>query len=301
MPQKLETHSLNPMSEPDPAPAAVPALWHAGALRTRTDCDLAPATLRVADSWLVVDGTARGLELHRERFLGSTRDALGSDLADSLEAEAFWDAAIAALPRAGSWFPRVELRDQHGAPHLLLRVRPAPELRRSLVLATHTGRDPRTAPTVKGPDLASMVRLRTEAQSVGADEAVLVSPDGYLVEGATSSIVWWEGAELRIVDHALDRIPSTTERTILTLAAALGVRVEERLARPEDLDGCEVWAVNALHGIRIVTAWHGGPATAEEPGRLARWRLRLDALRRALPEHPDAASAAGANTDGPTA
>lgn len=285
------------MSSPAPAPAAVPALWRTGVLEPREDCDVAPATLEVADSWLVVDGTVRGLELHRERFLGS----IPREQANELGANAFWDAVIAALPRTGSWFPRVELREQLGAPQLLFRPRPAPALQRSLVLATHSGRDPRTAPSVKGPDLAAMVRLRTEAQSTGADEAVLLSPEGSLVEGATTSILWWEGAELCVVDRALARIPSTTERTILALAAALGIRVEERLARPEHLDGCEVWAVNALHGIRIVTAWHGGPETAEDPGRLARWRLRLDALRRTLPEHPDAASAAGANTDGPTA
>ena len=53
---------------------------------------------------------------------------------------------------------------------------------------------------------------------------------------------------------------------------------------PEELDGLEVWALNALHGIRIVTSWIDGPATAEEPGRLATWQARLDALRKPLPE-----------------
>lgn len=273
------------MSEPVPGPAAAPALWHEGALAPRTDCDVAPAIVQVADSWLVVDGAVRGLELHRERFLGS----IPRELADELAADDFWDAVIAALPRTGSWFPRVELREQLGARQLLFRLRPAPALKRSLVLATHTGHDPRTDPSVKGPDLAAMVRLRSEAQTTGADEAALVSPEGHLVEGATTSILWWEGAVLCVVDGSLPRIRSTTERTIVALAAALGIPAEERLARPDELDGCEVWAVNALHGIRIVTAWQGGPETAEDPGRLARWRLRLDTLRRALPEHPDAA------------
>jgi len=53
---------------------------------------------------------------------------------------------------------------------------------------------------------------------------------------------------------------------------------------PESLEGCEVWALNALHGIRIVTEWVDGPATAELPGRLDAWRARLDALRKPLPE-----------------
>lgn len=261
------------------APAARVSLWRGDALEARDDCDLAPATVAVADSWLVVEGAVRGLELHRGRFFG----AIPHEHAAALGADAFWDAAIAAIPRTGSWFPRVELREQLGAPQLLFRLRTAPTLTRSLALTTHTGRDPRTAPRVKGPDLAAMVRLRTDAQASGADEAVLLGPDGHLAEGTTTSIVWWEGSTLCVVDPTLPRVPSTTERTLLTLAAALGIPVEQRLASPDELDGCEVWAVNALHGIRIVTAWHGGPATAEEPGRLARWRLRLDSLRRPLP------------------
>ncbi|MDQ1606009.1 MAG: hypothetical protein QOJ18_376, partial [Microbacteriaceae bacterium] len=44
-----------------------------------------------------------------------------------------------------------------------------------------------------------------------------------------------------------------------------------------------IWAVNALHGIRIVTAWVDGPQTAEEPGRLTKWRTLLDRLRKPLP------------------
>ena len=45
-------------------------------------------------------------------------------------------------------------------------------------------------------------------------------------------------------------------------------------------DGTELWALSALHGIRIVTAWVDGPSLAEKPGRLAQWRTRLDALRK---------------------
>ncbi len=269
------------MSAPSSAPVATTSVWQRGELVAREDCDVAPATVEVADSWLVEEGAVRGLDVHRERFLTSIPRSRARDL----ELDAFWAAAIASIPRHGAWFPRVELREQLGMPQLLFRLREAPVLQRSLVLTTHTGRDPRTAPTVKGPDLASMVRLRTEAQRRGADEAVLVTDDGHVVEGSTTSIVWWEGGTLAVVDRALARIPSTTERTVVALATALGVPVEERRVRPEELDGLEVWALNALHGIRIVTAWQGGPpATAEEPGRLSRWRLRMDALRRPLPD-----------------
>lgn len=276
------------MSAPPASPVATTSLWQAGALVPRDDCDVAPAIVEVADSWLVEEGAARGLGLHRERFLTS----IPRSRARELDLDAFWSTAIGGIPAHGAWFPRVELREQLGMPQLLFRLREAPTLQRSLVLTTHTGRDPRTAPTVKGPDLAAMVRLRTEAQRRGADEAVLVTPEGHIVEGSTTSIVWWEGDILCVVDRTLPRIPSTTERTVVALATALGIPVEERRVRPEELDGREVWALNALHGIRIVTAWQGGPpATAEEPGRLSRWRLRMDALRRPLPHGTDGVAA----------
>ncbi len=274
------------MSAAPPTPVATTSLWQAGALVPRGDCDVAPATIEVADSWLVENGTARGLDLHRERFLTS----IPRSRARGLDPDAFWDAAIASIPRTGTWFPRVELREQLEAPQLLFRLREAPTLQRSLVLTTHTGRDPRTHPTVKGPDLSAMIRLRTEAQTHGADEAVIVSPEGWIVEGSTTSLCWWRGSTLCVPDRELSRVDGVTIRTVLALATALGIDVVWEKTLPEELDGLEVWALNALHGIRIVTAWQGGPvSTAEEPGRLSRWRLRLDALRRPLPAPAEAA------------
>lgn len=275
------------MSAPPSAPVATTSLWQGGALVPREDCDVAPSTIEVADSWLVEEGLVRGLDLHRERFLTS----IPRSRARGLDPDAFWDEAVASLPRTGSWFPRVELREQLGAPQLLFRLREAPVRQRSVVLTTHTGRDPRTRPTVKGPDLSAMIRLRTEAQTRGADEAVIVSPEGWIVEGSTTSICWWRGSTLCIPDRTLPRVDGVTVRTVLALATALGIDISEERALPEELDEHEVWALNALHGIRMVTAWQGGPpSTAEDPGRLSRWRLRLDALRRPLPGADGAAA-----------
>jgi branched-subunit amino acid aminotransferase/4-amino-4-deoxychorismate lyase len=181
------------------------------------------------------------------------------------------------------WFPRVELRLQLLAPQLLFRLREAPKLRRSVTLATHTGRDPRTAPRFKGPDLEAMTRLRTLAQKRGADEAVLLSAEGWVAEGSTTSLAWWRGDALCVPSNDIERVDGVTIRSVITLATALGVDVLYETVTPGELQGLEVWALNALHGIRIVTAWIDGPATAELPGRLATWQARLDALRKPLP------------------
>lgn len=260
--------------------AAITYLWRDGVLEARDDCDLLPASIEAADSWLVTDGTVLALDLHRTRW--GTSIPRGRYL--QLDPGEFWDAAIAAVPRSGAWFPRLELRTQLLRPQLLLRLREAPELKRSIVLATHTGRDPRTAPRFKGPDLEAMTRLRTEAQRRGADEAVLLSPEGFVSDGSTSSIAWWRGDALCVPADDIERVDGVTLRSVIGLATALGIDVLYESVTPAELDGLEVWSLNALHGIRIVTAWIDGPATAEQPGRLASWRARLDALRKPLPE-----------------
>lgn len=253
--------------------------WADGALQHLDHCDPAEETLEAADSWLVRDGRALALDLHRARFA----DAVLARGFGDLDVAAFWGAVISAIPTEGTWFPRIELVSRGGGWHLRYRHREAPELTASITLATHTGHDPRTDPRVKGPDLESMTALRTWAQARGADEAVVLSPEGYIVEGAMTSLVWWSDDELCVVAHDLPRIASVTERSLIALALALGVTVHEQLVRPADLDGREVWALGAVHGIRIVTAWADGPETAELPGRLRLWRDRLSALHKPLP------------------
>lgn len=277
--------------------------WQGRALLDRDDCDVAPAAILAADSWLVADGRVLALGLHRMRFLDAAaelaeRHGIGAEV-DGLDVDAFWEAAIAAIPRSGDWFPRVELRVQHEAAELLFRLRPAPKRHRAIVLATHHGDDPRTEPWIKGPDLEAMTRLRTEAQDVHADEAVLLGatddgPERYVAEGSTTCLAWWTRDALCVPSIDLPRIDSVTLRSVLALATATGVDVLHDAVLPGQLDGLEVWALNALHGIRIVTGWIDGPTTAEQPGRLDVWRARLDALRKPLPDIPTPASSAAA-------
>ncbi|WP_227497290.1 aminotransferase class IV [Planctomonas psychrotolerans] len=232
----------------------------------------------VADSWLVIDGTVRALAVHRERFLSTAVPA-----AASLDPAGFFDAAVRALPRTGDLFPRVDLRLRGTEATLSLTLRPAPACTTSVVLGTHDGADPRRVPAIKGPDLEALGRLRSDAASRGIDEVVLVAADGSIIDGAYSAVVWWRGDALCVPDAELARVDSVTARTLVTLATALGIDVLHERARPDSLDGHEVWVLNALQGIRIAREWRGGPALAADPGRLALWRERLTALRRSLP------------------
>lgn len=104
------------MSSPTPVTADI-YRWSGEGLELLDYCDMSATTIVAADSWLVDDGRTLALDLHRSRFLASAPDA----------AE-FWDVAIAAIPREGSWFPRVEA---HANGRLLFRLRSAPERTKS--------------------------------------------------------------------------------------------------------------------------------------------------------------------------
>jgi len=231
-----------------------------GGLELLDYCDMTERRIVVADSWLESEGRTLAFDLHRERFERTAGPQ-----------PELW----AALPHhaSGEWFPRVELHDNG---QLLYRERSAPALSASVTVATAAS-DPRTRPTVKGPDLEAMLRLRTEAQPAG--EAVILQ-DGFVVEGAYSSLVWWRGSILCYPTDEFERVDSVTARVVLTLAAALGVETFQEAVTPAELDGTELWSLSALHGPRIVTAWTDGPELAELPGRLSTWRRRLTALRR---------------------
>jgi hypothetical protein len=259
-------------------------VWSGGSL-ARVDAPEARSApseqVLASDSWVADGGRSLALDVHRGRFLDSVErvdPALGGD------AGAFWAAAVAQVPPAGSWWPRFDLVDSPAAraPVFRATVRPAPERRLAarLVTASH---DPRRSPRTKGPDLEALLALRAEAQERGADEAVILSPEGLVVEGNYTSVVWWSGDALCIVADELPRLPGVTERSLVTLATALDVEVRREVVAPEDLDGQEIWVLNSLHGARIATSWDDGPAVAEQPGRLRLWRSRLARLARPLP------------------
>jgi hypothetical protein len=237
--------------------------------------------LAAADSWFVTpQGTVRALDAHRARFAAAVQGARGAsdDLLD-----AFWGAAVGRLRsfRGTALFPRVELARADGRLELRLRVRVAPRRRETAAVMTHRGRDPRTVPRVKGPDLERLIALRASAQEDGADELVLLS-DGLVTDGTSSALLWWRGDVLAAPGSDLARVDSVTARSIRLIATATGTRVVEERARPADIAGCELWIVSALHGISLVDEWIGGPQLASRPLRAATWNRRLEALRRPL-------------------
>jgi branched-subunit amino acid aminotransferase/4-amino-4-deoxychorismate lyase len=225
---------------------------------------------RAADSWLVADGRVRAVERHWARFSvtcgehGVTPEAIA----------AFRAQVERAVPAHGRWFPRVELRDDG---ELAVLVRPAPPRAPTVAAWVADVPDPRRFPRRKGPDLDALAALRERAAAHGAGEAVLADAGGRLLEGAFTSLLWWESETLCVVDDDAPILPGVTRAVLIELAGARGTPVARRRPAPDELAGRETWLVSALHGIRTVTRWAGGTPAGEAP-RAAAWQRALDDL-----------------------
>jgi branched-subunit amino acid aminotransferase/4-amino-4-deoxychorismate lyase len=227
--------------------------------------------LLAADSWLVVDGRVRALERHWARFSTTC-----SEHGVEPEALAAFRARVErALPARGRWFPRVELRADA---ELAVRVRPAPPREPTVVAWLADVPDPRRAPRRKGPDLERLAALRALAAAHGAGEALLADADGRLLEGAFTSLLWWEADTLWAVPDDAPILPGITRALLIELARGRGTPVTQRRPAPHELAGRETWLVSALHGIRAVTQWaEGGPVAGDAP-RAAAWQRLLEEL-----------------------
>jgi len=231
--------------------------------------------LRAADSWLVADGRARAADRHWARFSAACREH--GVTADALAA--FRDRVDRELPAHGRWFPRIEL---HEDGELRVVVRPAPPREPTVTAWIADVPDPRRLPRRKGPDLDRLAALRERAAAHGAGEAMLTDDGGRLLEGAFTSLLWWEGETLCVVPDDAPILPGITRALLIEIAGARGTPVARRRPAPDELADRETWLVSALHGIRTVTDWVGSTRAGAAP--------RADAWQRALDDFVVAAS-----------
>ena len=227
--------------------------------------------LLAADSWLVDDGRVRAVERHWARFEATCREhGVEPGALAELRAE-----VGRVVPPRGRWFPRVELRADG---ELAVQVRPAPAREPTVVAWVADVADPRAEPRRKGPDLERLASLRERAAAHGAGEAVISDAEGLLLEGAFTSLLWWEGETLCAVPDEAPILPGVTRALLLELARDRGTPVAQRRPLPHELADRETWLVSALHGIRVVSGWaNGGPPAGGTP-RAGGWQRLLDGL-----------------------
>jgi branched-chain amino acid aminotransferase len=144
---------------------------------------------------------------------------------------------------------------------------PLPEWPRSVSVATVTYAPSEILTGVKSTSYAANMQATRIAASRGADEAILVRPDGIVLEAPTSS-VFWVSAEGGLRTPA---ISSGILESITRARVARELHVEEGLWHVDDLRGAheaflasttrEVQAISAIDGHELPQA--PGPRTDE--------------------------------------
>ncbi|MEY4040000.1 MAG: hypothetical protein RLZZ52_868 [Actinomycetota bacterium] len=239
--------------------------WNGSELSDITGAPLIP--LYVADSFLLRDGQVAGFARHLERFATSAHT---QGLVRPVDA--FLEAITAVLPTTGVYFPRIDLTERG---ELELWVRPAPELKEQIVLAT-AANDPRTEPAIKGPDIPALNVLREQAQALGADEAIILDSQGRVIDGSTTCLLWFDGDDVVMPPAEALRVDSITVSLVTEALMNEGATIREQWVTPQDLVKKEIYALNALHGVRAVTGWIDGPEVSPHPDRLATLREDYD-------------------------
>jgi 4-amino-4-deoxychorismate lyase len=227
----------------------------------------------VFETLRVYGGTPFRLEAHLDRLASSaarlrlappTRDAFVRGVDEALAAGGAPDASLRLLWTAG--------REGGGSPTGLVLVSTLPpehdRLReRGLRLAVVPWAAGALA-GAKSTSYAENIAAQAEAAERGADDALLVAPDGTVLEAPTSNVWFREGDRLLTPSLALPLLAGVTRATVQELAPQAGYVVEEgEFALDRLLRADEVFLTSSVREVMPVTAIDGtelekGPAAA---------------------------------------
>jgi len=102
----------------------------------------------------------------------------------------------------------------------------------------------------KTTDRAQFDRALDKARGAEADDALLLTPGGYLAETAIWSVFWWEGEKLCAPALELGILPGVGRARIAELAG----EIEERRATWSEVRGLPLFLANAVRGVAKVSA-----------------------------------------------
>lgn len=220
------------------------------------------ADILVADSWRVREGQVWGLGDHLQRFFTGLRAQALLDAhlhgVDQHELERALQQKLVDISQEHpgvDLFPRMSVEPYDGLWRIILLVRPAPTPRPMTSLWVPTYTDPRTRPTVKGPDISLMRRLVAEAPT----DDVLLHDGTNVHEATTGALLVWESPEELVFCQASQQLASISAQRIATFARSHNILVTSRPVTIQELVTGEypVWFANTLHGISPVTTIRG--------------------------------------------
>jgi len=193
----------------------------------------------------VRDGRIPFLERHLARLAGS--------LAELRLPKPSQDVARLVRPFAGTGDAvlRVEVRDGRAS----VTVRDLPALEPPAVI---TASEPHRPYPHKTTERDCFADAGKEAEVAEADDALLLTHDGWVAEGTVWTVFWWEGDALHTPALDLGILPGIGRARVLELVQ----RVEQGRYRPQALRG-SVFLTNAVRGIVPVASLDGAVVPAD--------------------------------------
>jgi branched-subunit amino acid aminotransferase/4-amino-4-deoxychorismate lyase len=107
----------------------------------------------------------------------------------------------------------------------------------------------------KTADRAQFERALDTARGAEADDALLLTPGGFVAETAIYSLLWWENGRLCAPALDLGILPGVGRARVTELAG----QVEERRTAWKEIQGLSLFLVNSVRGVVKVAAVQGEP------------------------------------------
>jgi branched-chain amino acid aminotransferase len=139
-------------------------------------------------------------------------------------------------------------------------------------------------PAIKSSNLLNNVLAVREAQSRGAEEALLLNQEGRLAEGASTNVFLVRGGAVTTPPLAAGILAGITREVVLELGAGLGLLVREDPLGPDDLrEAEEAFLTSSTREVVPIRRVDGHPVGEGRPGPIT---LRiLEAFRARAPLH----------------
>ncbi|MFQ5550382.1 MAG: aminotransferase class IV [Gemmatimonadales bacterium] len=193
------------------------------------------------------------IERHLERF-EFNRLAVGLP-------EAPADLGERLTVTAGSGPPEWVIRFEWDAEELSITTRELPSLEPvRLVTSAVVHPDYR----VKTTDREAFDRARKAAHDVGADEAILLTGDGFVAEGSIFAVGWVDGGGIVLPSLDLAILPSIGRARAIECAGELDIPVTEGRYHRNELEGKVVFIMTSVRGVVPVAELDGSPVPLNE-------------------------------------
>jgi branched-chain amino acid aminotransferase len=136
-------------------------------------------------------------------------------------------------------------------------------------IMTWIRRDPvdGTSHEMKSLNYLNSILAKIEANNVGADEAIILSTQGYLCEGTTENVFIVKGGEIWTPPAYTGALPGITQSAVFEIVKRIGLRIMERLITAHELfnadevffsgTGAEIVPVTEVNGRAIGTGKPG--------------------------------------------